>query len=187
MTDVELLLLHSHTWNYLTMSKKKKKKRKKEKKKSSGFFKSVINKMFLQMNIFIIYMYEQNLTLNNLRGLICYKIQLTNQLTNQLCAPGFLSVFIWVCIFQMINNNRIYELAFYKKIKISTIKTQKKMAASYFASFNLYFLSIHPRILKINPDQITKAKHILITLTKFESSSQSKISCTQPKTEQNNR
>ena len=40
MTDVKLLLLHSNTWNYLTMYKKK---------ISSGSFKKVINKMCLQI------------------------------------------------------------------------------------------------------------------------------------------
>ena len=41
MTDVKLLLLHSNTWNHLTVWHKK--------KMSSGSFKNVINKMCLEI------------------------------------------------------------------------------------------------------------------------------------------
>ena len=45
---------------------------------SSGPFKNVINKICLQI-IYLIYMYKEDLALNNLR-LICYKTQ-PNQIT----------------------------------------------------------------------------------------------------------
>ena len=41
---------------------------------NSGLFKNVINKMCLQL-IYLIYMYKQDLVLNNLQWLICHKIQ----------------------------------------------------------------------------------------------------------------
>ena len=39
-----------------------------------GSFKNVINKMCLQI-IYLVYMYKQNLALNNLQGLIYHKTQ----------------------------------------------------------------------------------------------------------------
>ena len=39
---------------------------------SSGSFKNVINKMCLEI-IYLIYMYNPDLALNNLQGLICHK------------------------------------------------------------------------------------------------------------------
>ena len=54
MTNVELLLLHSNTQNCLTV-----------KKISSGSFKNVMNKMCLQV-IYLIYIYKEDLALNNL-------------------------------------------------------------------------------------------------------------------------
>ena len=41
---------------------------------SSGLFKNVINKMCLEI-IYLIYMYEKDLALNNLQWLICHKTQ----------------------------------------------------------------------------------------------------------------
>ena len=43
---------------------------------SSDLFKNVINKMCLQI-MYLIYMYKADLVLNNLQGLICHKIQLS--------------------------------------------------------------------------------------------------------------
>ena len=60
MTDVKLWLLYSSTWNYLIMLKK-------------GHLQNVFTN-----HIYLIYMYEQELALNNLQGLICHKTQ-TNQ------------------------------------------------------------------------------------------------------------
>ena len=59
---IELLVIHSNTWNHLTVSKKM----------SFGSFKNVINKMYLQI-IYLIYIYEKNLPLNNLQWFICCK------------------------------------------------------------------------------------------------------------------
>ena len=42
---------------------------------SLGSFKNVINKMYLEI-IYLIYMYKEDLTLNNLQWLICHKTQL---------------------------------------------------------------------------------------------------------------
>ena len=41
---------------------------------SLGSFKNVINKMCLQI-IYLIYMYKEDLALNNLQWLICHKTQ----------------------------------------------------------------------------------------------------------------
>ena len=41
---------------------------------SSGSFKNIINKMCWQ-NMYLIYMYKQDLALNNLQQLICHKTQ----------------------------------------------------------------------------------------------------------------
>ena len=40
----------------------------------SGSFKNVIYKMYLEI-IYLIYIYKEDLALNNLQGLICYKTQ----------------------------------------------------------------------------------------------------------------
>ena len=63
MTGVKFILLHSNTWNHLTVCKKK---------MSSNSFKNVINKMYLQI-IYLIYLYKQHIALNNLQWLICNK------------------------------------------------------------------------------------------------------------------
>ena len=65
MIDAELLLLHSSTWNYLTVCKRM----------SLGSFKNVIYKMFTN-HIYLIYLYKHDLALNNLQVLICHKTQL---------------------------------------------------------------------------------------------------------------
>ena len=65
MTDVKLLLLHSNTWNHLTVSKNK---------KISGSFKDVIYKIFTN-HIYLIHVHKQDLSLNNLQWLICHKAQ----------------------------------------------------------------------------------------------------------------
>ena len=55
---------------------------------SSGSFKNVIYKLFINL-IYSIYMHKQDLTLNNLQGLIFYKtqpiqsLQVDNDKTNQ--------------------------------------------------------------------------------------------------------
>ena len=67
LTDIKLLRLHYNTWNHLTVCKKM----------SSGSFKN-IKKMCLQI-IYLIYMYKEDLALNNLQWLICHKTQ-TNQI-----------------------------------------------------------------------------------------------------------
>ena len=54
---IELLVLHSNTWNHLTVYK---------------WMNGVINKMFIDI-IYLIYMYEQDLALNNPQWFICYK------------------------------------------------------------------------------------------------------------------
>ena len=41
-------------------------------KKSSGSYKNIIYKMYLQI-IYLIYMYKEDLALNNLQWLICHK------------------------------------------------------------------------------------------------------------------
>ena len=65
-------MLQSNTWNHSTVCKKM----------SLSLFKKVINKMCLQIKyIFNIYMYEEDLALNNLQWLICLKVK-PNQ-TNQ--------------------------------------------------------------------------------------------------------
>ena len=64
MTDVKLWLLYINTWNYLTVLK------------SSKSFKNVIYKMNLQI-IYIIYMYKEDLSLNNLQRLTCHKTKLS--------------------------------------------------------------------------------------------------------------
>ena len=67
MTDVTATY---HAWNYLNKCKKK--------KKSSGLFKIDIYKMSLQIiYIYLIYIYKQDLALNNLPCLICHKAQQT--------------------------------------------------------------------------------------------------------------
>ena len=43
---------------------------------SLGSFKNVINKMYLQI-IYLIYMYKEDLALNNQQWLICHKTQPT--------------------------------------------------------------------------------------------------------------
>ena len=56
MTDIKLWLLYSNTWNHLTFYKQM----------CSSLFKNVINKMCLQMiNIYLVYMYKEDLALNN--------------------------------------------------------------------------------------------------------------------------
>ena len=57
MTDVKLILLHSNTRNHLTVYKNM----------SSDPFKSVNNKMCLRL-IYFIYMYKEDLALNNFNG-----------------------------------------------------------------------------------------------------------------------
>ena len=64
MTDVKLLLSHNNILNHLTMCKRM----------SLGSFKNIIEKMFTN-HIYLIYMYTEDLTLNNLLGLICHKTQ----------------------------------------------------------------------------------------------------------------
>ena len=59
MTDVKLLVLHSNTWNHLTMRKK---------------WVQIHLGMPLQI-ISLIYMYKEDLALNNLQWLICDKTQ----------------------------------------------------------------------------------------------------------------
>ena len=60
MANVELP--HSNIWNHLT-----------EPKMSSFLFKSVLHKMFLHI-VSLIYMYEEDLALNNLQRLPCFII-----------------------------------------------------------------------------------------------------------------
>ena len=64
MTDDKLLLLHSNSWNHLTLCKEI----------STGSFKNVINKMFTT-HMYLIYMYKEDMALNNLQCLICHKTQ----------------------------------------------------------------------------------------------------------------
>ena len=47
---------------------------------SSGLFKNVINKKCLQI-MYLIYMYKEDLALNNLQRLICHKKNQPNQPT----------------------------------------------------------------------------------------------------------
>ena len=63
MTDVELQQLHNNTWNNLTVCKKLAQNRLK-----------YYQKMCLQI-IYIIYMYKQDLALNNWQWLIFHKIK----------------------------------------------------------------------------------------------------------------
>ena len=56
-------MLDKNTWNHLTVCKK-----------SSGSFKIVINKMYIQI-IYIWNMYKQDLAFTNLQWLICHKTQ----------------------------------------------------------------------------------------------------------------
>ena len=66
MTDINLFVLNSYTQNQLTVCKKM----------SSSSFENFIYKMCLQI-IYLIYMYKEDLSLNNLQGLICHKTQPT--------------------------------------------------------------------------------------------------------------
>ena len=68
MTDVKLWLLHSNTWNHLTVCQKK--------KWAQARLKVLSRKCFYKS--YIIYMYKQDLALINLKVLICHKTQ-TNQ------------------------------------------------------------------------------------------------------------
>ena len=78
MTDVKLLLLHRNTWNHITLCKQMINRTQNYsdemeiletiqlcvKGMSSGSFKKLIDKMFLQ-TIYLIHMYKQDLVLNN--------------------------------------------------------------------------------------------------------------------------
>ena len=65
ITDVELWLLYSNTWNHLTELKKK----------SSGSFKKLSPKCVYKSYIYSILMYKEDLRLNNLQWLMCHKTQ----------------------------------------------------------------------------------------------------------------
>ena len=64
MTDVRLWLLHSNMWNYLTVHKK-----------SSDSLRMSSTKCVYESYIYLIYMYIQDLALNNLQWLIYLKTQ----------------------------------------------------------------------------------------------------------------
>ena len=80
MADIELLVLHSNTWNHLTVCKQM----------SCGLFKMLLRKYLFTNNIYIyIYIYiKQELALNNLQGLVCHKtqpIKINTDMDNQSC------------------------------------------------------------------------------------------------------
>ena len=54
----------------------------KKKRRRSSAFNNAINKMYLE--IYLIYMYKDDWTLNNLQGLICHKTK-TNEIKPYLC------------------------------------------------------------------------------------------------------
>ena len=61
---MKLLVLDNNTWNHLPVCKQM----------SSGLFKNVTYKLFVDKSYIVdIYMYEQNLALNNLQRLIYHK------------------------------------------------------------------------------------------------------------------
>ena len=90
MTVVKLLVLHSSTWNHLTVYKKM----------SSGSFKNVIYKMCLQF-IYLIYMYKQYLALNNFQGLICHKTKLNKF--------PYIYIYIYIYEYSLVQLNRSWE------------------------------------------------------------------------------
>ena len=65
---IELLVLDKNTWNHLIVCKQV----------NSGSFKNVIYKICIYYS-YLIYMYKEDLALNNLLGLICHKIQPTSK------------------------------------------------------------------------------------------------------------
>ena len=67
MTNVliELLVIHSNTWNHLILHRKM----------SLGSFKNVIKKCVYRSYIFNMHAYKQDLALNNQQWLICHKNQ----------------------------------------------------------------------------------------------------------------
>ena len=68
VADVKLLLLHNYTWNHLSVCKKW----------AQAHLKMLSTKGLYKSYIFNIYMYIQDLALNNVQGLICHKTQPTN-------------------------------------------------------------------------------------------------------------
>ena len=65
MTDVKLWLLNTNTWNHLTVQKR-----------AQAHLRILSTKFIHKSYIYLVYMYKQDLTLNNLQGLICHKTQL---------------------------------------------------------------------------------------------------------------
>ena len=71
LRQLKLLRLDRHTWNHLTVRKQM---------NSGGFKLNVTNKRFVfKSNMFNIYIYKQDLALNNQKGLISRKTQPTKQ------------------------------------------------------------------------------------------------------------
>ena len=65
MSNVNLLLLYSNTWSYLTVC---------EKISPGSFKKCYLQNVFINP-IYSIYVYKEDLALNNLHWLICHKTQ----------------------------------------------------------------------------------------------------------------
>ena len=63
MNDVKLLLLHSNSWNHLTVRKQKWAQAQQKNYQQNVF----------TYHIYLIYMYKQDLALDNLQWLICHK------------------------------------------------------------------------------------------------------------------
>ena len=90
MTDVKLWLLYRNTWNHLTVCKKR----------AQAHLQMISTKCVYgsYIYIYLIYMYKQDLALNNLQWLICHK-------TNNLCFHVCLSFeyvqnfFFFNCLF----------------------------------------------------------------------------------------
>ena len=83
MTDFELLILNSNTWNHLTVCKQM----------STGSFKNVTYKLFVYTS-HIWYICKQNLALNNLQWLICHKIQ-----PNQIQYIQYIYIYIYIYVY----------------------------------------------------------------------------------------
>ena len=67
MNDVKLWLLHFNTLNHLTVCKKK--------KRAQVCLRMLSTKCVYKSYVYLIYMYKENLSLNNLQWLICHKTQ----------------------------------------------------------------------------------------------------------------
>ena len=69
---------------------------------SSGLFKNVINKMYLEI-IYLIYMYKKDLALDNLKWLICNKTKPNQMKKRKLTSQNIIKIDIVKCILMQLN------------------------------------------------------------------------------------